>query len=355
MIKFDLNKIRKINWLQRWAGSYTFISCSYWGPQYFYSLKRLLKVNFNHVLFIHRKGVVSFYLSEKEFRHLGQYLARKSEKDYSFAIKSCEQLRKNTDVLSPIMKKFENKIPTTTEYKKFLKVFDRHLAWHVFVKKTIDFLSVRGLKKLLPYFTKARLYSERIYSESEKCFREIMKLIAKKENYNSDILTCLTQEEFESYIYRGILPKENLLKQRYQASVLYFENGKKNLFLGGLVNKIEKIIVSQAGAKKKQITGISAYPGRVVGKARIVLDPFKVKVFNRGDILITGMTRPEFLPLIKKAGAIITDVGGILCHAAIIARELKIPCIVGTAVATKVFKNNQTVEVLADKGTVKVK
>ena len=79
-----------------------------------------------------------------------------------------------------------------------------------------------------------------------------------------------------------------------------------------------------------------------------------VKAFDEGDILVTGMTRPEFMNVIKKASAIITDVGGILCHAAITAREMKIPCIVGTAVATKVLKDGDIVEVDANSGIVKI-
>ncbi|MBU3965123.1 hypothetical protein KKA96_01965, partial [Patescibacteria group bacterium] len=66
------------------------------------------------------------------------------------------------------------------------------------------------------------------------------------------------------------------------------------------------------------------------------------------------MTRPEHLMGMKKAGAIITDDGGITCHAAIIARELGIPCIIGTKIATKVLKDGDLAEVDADKGVVKI-
>jgi len=64
------------------------------------------------------------------------------------------------------------------------------------------------------------------------------------------------------------------------------------------------------------------------------------------------MTQPEFLPAMKKASAIITDEGGLTCHAAIISRELGIPCIIGTKIATKVFKDGDIVEVDATRGIV---
>ena len=206
----------------------------------------------------------------------------------------------------------------------------------------------------MPYFKEARLYSENIYSESERFFRNITKLIAEKENRNKDYLTCLTQKEFENYLKSGKLPEDVELKERYDASVLYFEKGNVALAYGKTVDEVENAIAQQSSDNIKELKGISAYPGIVTGKVRIVLDPMKASFFNDKDILVTGMTRPEFMSLIKKASAIITDVGGILCHAAITAREMKIPCIVGTAVATKALKDGDLVKVDADKGVVKI-
>ena len=65
------------------------------------------------------------------------------------------------------------------------------------------------------------------------------------------------------------------------------------------------------------------------------------------------MTRPEFLPLLRQAKAIITDEGGLTCHAAIISRELGIPCIIGTKMATRILKDGDLVEVDANKGIVR--
>ncbi|EKE15490.1 MAG: hypothetical protein ACD_11C00157G0001 [uncultured bacterium] len=73
-----------------------------------------------------------------------------------------------------------------------------------------------------------------------------------------------------------------------------------------------------------------------------------------GDILVASMTRPEFMPAMKKAAAIITDEGGITCHAAIVARELGIPAVIGTKIATKILKDGMLVEVRANHGLVKI-
>lgn len=102
------------------------------------------------------------------------------------------------------------------------------------------------------------------------------------------------------------------------------------------------------------IEGITVSKGgkdSIKGTASIVLDPTKDK-FKAGDILITSMTRPEFVPLMKKASAIVTNEGGMTCHAAIISRELNIPCIVGTKQATRIFKNGDNLELKLNHGRV---
>lgn len=103
-----------------------------------------------------------------------------------------------------------------------------------------------------------------------------------------------------------------------------------------------------------EIKGNIGAPGKINGKVRVIIDMNKGNDFKDGEILVTGMTRPEFVPLMKKAIAIITDEGGITCHAAIVSRELKKPCIIGTKIATQILKDGDLVEVDADKGIVKI-
>ncbi len=102
------------------------------------------------------------------------------------------------------------------------------------------------------------------------------------------------------------------------------------------------------------IKGQIACKGKVRGIARIILNAELSESFKEGDILVTGMTRPEFVPLMKKSGAIVTDEGGITCHAAIVSRELNKTCIIGTKIATKVFKDGDLIEVDAERGVVRI-
>ncbi len=99
------------------------------------------------------------------------------------------------------------------------------------------------------------------------------------------------------------------------------------------------------------LKGTTASLGIVEGKVKIITDPYKSTI-NKGEILVTEMTTPRFTHLIMKAGAIVTDIGGMLCHAAIISREYIIPCIVGTEKATQVLKDGQKIIVNANEGKI---
>lgn len=102
------------------------------------------------------------------------------------------------------------------------------------------------------------------------------------------------------------------------------------------------------------LTGQTACRGNVTGVVRVVLDPHDDKGFQDGDILVTSMTRPEFVPIMKRAGAVVTNEGGITCHAAIVSRELNIPCVIGTKIATQILNDGDAVEVDANNGIVKI-
>ncbi len=102
---------------------------------------------------------------------------------------------------------------------------------------------------------------------------------------------------------------------------------------------------------KGELSGVVAYPGKVQGKVQVVLDP--LQDIKEGGILVCDMTTPAYVPLMKKAGAIITQRGGILTHAAIVARELGKPCIVGVERVLELLKEGDVVEVDGEKGLVR--
>jgi phosphoenolpyruvate synthase/pyruvate phosphate dikinase len=122
---------------------------------------------------------------------------------------------------------------------------------------------------------------------------------------------------------------------------------------------MHKILLVKCLKQKKQtfklieIKGIVGCPGIYKGKVTIVNNIHDRVKFKCGDVMVTHDGSAELTVFLKEAGAIITNEGGMICHASIIAREMKTPCIVGTKIATMVLKDGDLVEVDADKGVVR--
>ncbi|MEW5955020.1 MAG: phosphoenolpyruvate synthase [Candidatus Micrarchaeota archaeon] len=115
------------------------------------------------------------------------------------------------------------------------------------------------------------------------------------------------------------------------------------------VKPVETISPDQA---KVLLQGLGASPGIASGNVRIVADLKELYKVKEGDILVTAMTSPDFVPAMKRAAGIVTDEGGMTCHAAIVSRELGIPCIVGTRKATALLEDGEAITVDARHGIV---
>jgi pyruvate,water dikinase len=102
------------------------------------------------------------------------------------------------------------------------------------------------------------------------------------------------------------------------------------------------------------ITGIGASHGAYTGKARIILDPKDLDVLEKGEVLVCHTTNPAWTPVFSMAGAIVTDIGGMLSHGAVVAREFGIPAVLGTTTATKRIQTGDLVEVDGGKGIVRI-
>jgi len=116
------------------------------------------------------------------------------------------------------------------------------------------------------------------------------------------------------------------------------------------VNKLKE----KDGEEINDFRGMCASIGNATGRVRVCRTKEDLIKFEDGEVLVTSMTRPEFVSAMKKAAAIITNEGGITCHAAIISRELSIPCVIGTRIATKVLNDGDLVEVRANHSLIKI-
>lgn len=134
---------------------------------------------------------------------------------------------------------------------------------------------------------------------------------------------------------------------------------KKSIILAGKILKKYEFLINKKLEKQKifrgKIKGDGIYGGKVVGRAKLIkYRSSKYIDLKEKVILVTEMTSPDFVIIINKIKGMVTDKGGRLCHAAILAREFGIPCIIGTKMATKVINNNDLIELDADLGTVRI-
>lgn len=190
--------------------------------------------------------------------------------------------------------------------------------------------------------------------------RSLFRQIGKRLNVSQLDVKFLLPEEVAVCLKgnkKNFIP---IIKERKVQYIAWLFDGSVQLF----VNKDVSRIIQEEGLNETVIDnimllkGTPVSPGRVRGRVKIIYSHSKsqkeeIMKMKRGDILVSGSTKPQLIEACHKASAIVTDEGGILSHAAIISRELKIPCVVGTKVATKVFKDGDMVEVDAYKGVVK--
>lgn len=172
--------------------------------------------------------------------------------------------------------------------------------------------------------------------------------------YNSSEIKLSLEEEL---ITSEINLDSELLKNRSKCLVFSCTDTKIEEINGEEAEQINNTYEKPKDIEQSVLHGMLASSGNTHyfrGNARIIHTIDEIDKLSQGEILITTMTSPDFVVGMKRAGAIITDTGGMLCHAAIVSRELGKPCIVGTEVATKVIKDGDVVELHCARGTVKI-
>ncbi len=181
----------------------------------------------------------------------------------------------------------------------------------------------------------------------------LIREIAKRLNLSPKQVRHMMPNEIESALKEGIYDPD-LLNERIKLSIFIADEKGPRLLSGKEAQfYAERIIEEKVNADLKELKGTPAYPGFVTGIVKLIHKAEDMAKMNQGDILVSPATNPNVVPAMKKAAAIVTDEGGVTCHAAIVSREMKIPCIIGTKIATKVFEDGDKVEVDAKKGIIR--
>jgi phosphohistidine swiveling domain-containing protein len=185
----------------------------------------------------------------------------------------------------------------------------------------------------------------------------VLREACRRRDIDPDLATGLLPHQVPDF-FDGKIERDELAHQ-FSGGVLaqMHEDGTDEYFFGAEADRLWSGVRARIdSARRGELTGMIASRGRARGRVVVIINPASkdAEHMRKGDILVAPMTRPDFVMLMKKAGAIVTDEGGISSHAAIVSRELGVPCIIGTKNATQVLKNGDEVEVDAKEGIVKI-
>src|SRR3989344_666830 len=166
----------------------------------------------------------------------------------------------------------------------------------------------------------------------------IQQEIARRFNLDLMDVRFMLPLEVKRALLEGIIDKETL-KERTEFCVYYAEEGKDVIYTGVKARELAERAKKVETQDVNEIKGQVACMGHAKGIVRIIIRPSDMGKMNKGDILVSIATDPDIVPAMKKAAAIVTEQGGVTSHAAIVSRELGIPCVIGTKIATKVLKD----------------
>lgn len=194
------------------------------------------------------------------------------------------------------------------------------------------------------------------YNESAYHIRPLLEKIATVLGVTYIGLLNLSTLEILSALNGKLDNYKDFIKNRSENFIVY-HSGADSFIIDGeeaknFLQQNPFLIPKQENVK--EVSGKVGYKGKVTGIVKVVKLEKDISKVEKGDILVAPMTIPNFMPAMENAIAFVTDEGGITCHAAIIAREMQKPCIIGTKIGTQVFKDGDLVEVDAEKGIVKI-
>lgn len=179
--------------------------------------------------------------------------------------------------------------------------------------------------------------------------------IANRSHFNPDWIMEISIPEMFASLKGEPMPTDEEMKRRFTNYAMLVRNSETTLITDPEeIKKLEKEYYVNV-VQVEEIKGKMACLGGIIrGRAKICLDKSEIGKVERGDILVAQFTTPDFVPAMEKAAAIVADQGGLSSHAAIVSRELGVPCVIATTNGTRVIHDNDLLEIDAQTGTVKI-
>ncbi|MFH0922532.1 MAG: PEP-utilizing enzyme [Candidatus Micrarchaeota archaeon] len=208
------------------------------------------------------------------------------------------------------------------------------------------------LFKVFGDFMITKQYRRYAQLRSNYLLRPVLTEIAKRFDISEKQARFMLTPEYKQLLVDGTFDVSQLA-EREKFCVLYSKEGKDIIYVGAQAHAKANEAVETHDLNISELKGQCACLGKARGRVKIVLSPSDLQKMEAGDVLVAIATNPDVVPAMKKAAAIVTEQGGVTCHAAIVSRELGIPCLIGTKIATKWLKDGDLVEVDASKGIIR--
>ncbi len=266
---------------------------------------------------------------QENYRYLGIYCPE----DYGYTYEDIQKFYHEIDI--------EKTLDIIKDIKKNKRQFEKLLDKY---KKNKRICEIMSLINFNVYFRTIRM--EKILS-GFALLTPMYNYLMKELGFTRKQVGNLTKEEIIQFLDKKIIPPQ----RKAHPGMFYTAEGGREL-----TSEEKKLFKKRfrQSVEIKQFQGAIAYKGLIKGKVKIVTSKNDLSKIQEGDVLVSQFTKPEYIYAMKKAASFITNDGGITSHAAIIAREMKKPCIIGTKIATKVLKDGDIVEVDSNQGIVRI-
>lgn len=327
-------------------------------------------------LLTYRKGTWTTYLPNSTIEHClneGLKLFKDARLFNRYETRFSKYIGDYTDLLKKLILK------TSITEKEAKRVFELAPKFFYYYSQTEFFYTDKAfiaskknealrdnLNRLEQIKNPGREAMNKLFFGEQSYFYRFLVVLAKQWKIKPKVLFAYyTRQEILDIYSTKVLPKKKI-NSRKTAYIMKGDNGNLITTEGQSADNLISRIGSELRKKietKHELKGITANPGNVKGRVKIIHSDYyhdrsKLSKYfaemNDGDVLVAETTSPELIPACKKAAAILTNQGGLLSHAAIISRELGIPCIVGLENITSLVKDGDFVEVDANNGIVKI-
>jgi phosphohistidine swiveling domain-containing protein len=346
-------KLAKIDWKKYIERRNSIFYVSIFNTAYGSLLLEKTGFGFKHQLYVCKDGVYTFYKSGKELKKSNKYyldlIKKKDPRIKEWHKKALECLKKEQELIEL----FSSNINIDYIINNYDKLINELQNIFLYLT-TIPFMilhavdsSEENFEDTVESFLPFRKRSRRLMQTH--ILEKLWNVAGSEFGRDYKDLSLFTVDELRNLFNNKDYPNKEEIEKRKNFCVFYNKDAK--LYFNYNNNILESLPKENLSAK--EVKGTVAYQGKTQGRVKIVNLEQDMGKVEKEDIIVSVNTTPSLMPVLTKCKAIVTDEGGLTCHASVLSRELGIPCVVGTKYATKIFKDGDLIEVDADKGIVR--